>query len=363
MKKTPKELALEVISILNKRNQNIIKKRFGLIDGTNRTLESIGRDYGVTRERIRQIVEASLENLKKSSQISLLRDFWRTAAKVLQKTNGVETEKGFLEKLVSILGVSPGQIAAIKFLLCLSPEIKLEPETKQHKSFWRRKSLSPAHIANIVSKIEEYFQKQKRVFRPEEMMKWAKQNISPKITLAELEVYLLLSPKIGRNIFGEYGLLQWPEITPRGAKDRAYMMLKHYRKPLHFSKIAERINELRDTKAVVPTHHSWLKKIQVQTVHNELIKDPRFVLIGRGIYALRDWGYQPGTVADVIKDVLKHAGRPLTAKAIIRQVKKKRLARDTTIILNLNNKKLFKKLPGHRYTLAHSASKPKVLEI
>jgi len=84
------------------------------------------------------------------------------------------------------------------------------------------------------------------------------------------------------------------------------------------------------------------------------------VLIGRGIYALRDWGYKPGRVVDVIKEILKKATRPLTQEEIIKRVKEQRFAQENTIILNLHNKKYFKKLPDKRYTLIRSH---KVLEI
>lgn len=88
-----------------------------------------------------------------------------------------------------------------------------------------------------------------------------------------------------------------------------------------------------------------------QTVHNELIKDPRFVLVGRGTYALSDWGYEPGTVCDVLVSALKNTENGLTKEEIIKIVKAKRLVKDNTIILNLQNKKVFKKIDNERFIL------------
>jgi hypothetical protein len=91
----------------------------------------------------------------------------------------------------------------------------------------------------------------------------------------------------------------------------------------------------------------------VQTVHNELIKDSRFVLVGRGVYALKEWGYEPGQVKDIITKILRENG-PLTQGEILERVSKQRLVKENTILLNLSNKKNF---------LRDSQGKYKVLEI
>ena len=90
----------------------------------------------------------------------------------------------------------------------------------------------------------------------------------------------------------------------------------------------------------------------VQAIHNELIKDPRFVLIGRGIYALSTWGYKKGTIADIIKSILEKSEQPLSREEIVKQVLKVRKVKETTILLNLQNKKLFKKVDKNSFTLA-----------
>jgi len=81
----------------------------------------------------------------------------------------------------------------------------------------------------------------------------------------------------------------------------------------------------------------------VQTVHNELIKDSRFVLVGRGIYALEEWGYYPGQVKDVILRVLREERKPITKEEILEKVLEQRLVKENTILLNLSNKKYFER--------------------
>jgi hypothetical protein len=85
------------------------------------------------------------------------------------------------------------------------------------------------------------------------------------------------------------------------------------------------------------------KKVHPQTVHNELIRDKRFVLVGRGTYALREWGYEEGTVKDVILNLLKKAGGFLSREKIYEQVLEKRKVKKATIAVNLADRKFFEK--------------------
>jgi RNA polymerase primary sigma factor len=65
----------EVISELSPREQKILEMRFGLGDGVAHTLEEVGQEFDVTRERIRQIEAKALEKIKQHAQIDKLKDF------------------------------------------------------------------------------------------------------------------------------------------------------------------------------------------------------------------------------------------------------------------------------------------------
>ena len=124
-------------------------------------------------------------------------------------------------------------------------------------------------------------------------------------------------------------------------KDKAHLVLKKEKSPKHFAEIAKLIN--------VAGFQG--KKANIQTVHNELIKDARFVLIGRGIYALSEWGYKPGTVKEVLVDILKKSSKPLSKSAILSRVMDARLVKENTVLLNLNNSKTFIKNKDGTYSL------------
>ncbi|HPC31123.1 MAG TPA: sigma factor-like helix-turn-helix DNA-binding protein [Candidatus Paceibacterota bacterium] len=360
------KLGLEIIKDLPPRSQDIIKKRYGILDNKPKTLEAIGKEYGITRERVRQIVDSALKNLKTSQTFSVLAPFYKFCLKLFEESGGIEEGEKFVKKINESL-LKGNQQAAIYFLLILNPELEFVKEDKLYRSFWHLKTIKLEKIKKDLNSIEKYLKKEKRPLTTEEILNFARKEIDKNISENLLKVYLNISKNIERNIFGEYGLSSLDEIQPPGVGERAYVMLKHINKSMHFTEIANKLNELSEKPKEAEfanTSSRWFKKVQVQTVHNELIRDPRFVLIGRGIYALRDWGYKPGKVDDVIKEVLAKAGKPLTQKEIIDEVKKYRLAKDNTIVLNLHNKKYFKRLPDKRFTLNRKKSaQPGVLEI
>jgi DNA-directed RNA polymerase delta subunit len=175
-------------------------------------------------------------------------------------------------------------------------------------------------------------------FKQTKFYKENENELSDKILLNFLE----LAVEIEKNIFGQWGLTSSKEITPKDVGDKAYLVMKNHKKPEHYSKITEMVNSAKfDNKTAYK-----------ETVHNELIKDQRFILVGRGIYALAEWGYKSGVVSDVIKEILTENGKPLPKDKIIEEVLKRRQVKKNTILVGLSNKKLFRKVEKNLYALA-----------
>ena len=65
----------DVLDTLTDREENVLRLRFGLDDGRQRTLEDVGKIFGVTRERIRQIEAKALRKLRHPSRSKQLKDF------------------------------------------------------------------------------------------------------------------------------------------------------------------------------------------------------------------------------------------------------------------------------------------------
>jgi DNA-directed RNA polymerase delta subunit len=122
-------------------------------------------------------------------------------------------------------------------------------------------------------------------------------------------------------------------------KDKTVYVLKKEKIPLHFVEITNKISELL-----------W-QVVKVNTIHNELIRNPEFVLIGRWIYALRSWWFTPGTVLDVIIGVLEKNKWPMNTEKIIEAVLKVRSVKPTTIYMNLQNKNVIERVWRNYYQL------------
>ena len=119
------------------------------------------------------------------------------------------------------------------------------------------------------------------------------------LPLSTFSSFLETSKHIMQGYDRKWGLKEWPEVNPKGIKDKSYVVLKNTKKPLHFREVAALIAELQEALGIT------VKRVLPQTVHNELIKDKRFVLVGRGMYALHEWGYSTGTVIDVLQTLLR----------------------------------------------------------
>jgi hypothetical protein len=311
----------ELLNGLPRKQEEILLRRFGLKGGEKETLEAIGKDFSITRERVRQIEEDGF--LKIKPKITAHQKAFQDFRQYFKKCGGLKKEEILLEEL----GGKKHQ-SQVYFLLTVSNDFERFGENADFYSFWSIDKKSLDSLKNIIGTI---YGKLKKAGKPLSL-----KELSSSSNFKFLTNYLEISKKFLKNSDGLYGLRDWPEINPKGVKDRAYLVFKKIGKPLHFNEVAKLI-----------------EGALIQTVHNELIKDPRFVLIGRGIYALKEWGYEPGQVKDVIVKVLRENG-PLTQGEILERVSKQRLVKENTILLNLSNKKNF---------LRDSQGKYKVLEI
>ncbi len=315
------KISQELLKGLSERQKNIIIRRFGLKTGMQETLQKIGDDFGITRERVRQIESEGLKGIKPKMKnygeaVSLIENH-------LKQFGGVRKEDILLEELAETKNKKIQ--ALVNFTMALSETFKRFNEDDHFFTFWtideNSRSAAKEVIEGFQDKLKEAGKPIPLVFGKE------KQMLS----------FLGISKKIKQNDEGLYGLIGWPEITPRGIKDKAYLALRKVSQPLHFSDISK-----------------LLKGSVLQTVHNELIKDARFVLVGRGIYALTEWGYYPGQVKDVISRVLADSKASLSKEEILQKVFKQRMVKENTILLNLNNKKYFVKDDEGRYNVRNA---------
>jgi hypothetical protein len=330
--------ASALIKNLSPRNRDIISRRFGLKTGKKETLESIGKSYGITRERVRQIEEFSIGQLSKASAgVSDVANFVSLAKEILTGNSGVMRES---EVFKAFSGNDKENVvnASLVFILTVAGEPVRFSENDMFHSFWSFDKQSVASFKENASKLVGALEKVRKPLAETELVSFA-ENAS--VSAKSLNVLLSVSKELGKNVFGEVGLISWSDIKPKGVRDKAYLVLKKENSPKHFGDIAKLINTTGFSD----------RKANTQTVHNELIKDSRFVLVGRGIYGLSEWGYRPGTVKEVLVDILRGATKPLLKAELVAKVLDNRIVKENTILLNLQDSKVFSKKDDGTYAL------------
>lgn len=331
------KIALEAIqNVSNQRTRDIIIQRFGLEDGQRRTLDAIGKKYGITRERVRQVEEAAFLEFKKDPYLNVLKPAFAEVDNFFKEHGQVAREERLLSTLTETEHPSPAR-GALCFILTLGEPYHHFTETISFYPFWTNSPKAVNQVQQIIDFLVKRLEEEKK---PVDFKKIAAYLKEQDICLNNKAIfsYLDATKHISQNNFGQYGLRHWSEINPRGVRDKAYIVFKQHGQPLHFRGVTDLINQANFGSNIA----------QPQTVHNELIKDNRFVLVGRGIYALSEWGYSAGTVKDVIVNILKEKG-PLTKKAIIKQVLKNRLVKENTVLINLQNQSYFCRDEQGRY--------------
>ena len=332
------------IQALNPRQREIINGRFGLRlkDGEKTTLAFLGEKYDITRERVRQIENESLKKLKDVISEEIERQALENIRIYLEGMGGARREDFFIQDLRGILKDDLLHRGHLMLLLRLSERPNYYPADIHFHDFW--------YLENEVIKIVKSFAKDLEKIinrRKQEVLGENQFDVFLKETARSCGIsdtigmnYVSLWRRFGVNPYGDFGLKHWEEIRPRTMRSKAYLILKKENKPLHFQNIAELINKMNfDSRRAHPA-----------TVHNELIKDPRFVLVGRGLYALQEQGFAPGTTKELIIQLLKKQG-PLFLNEINNSLLKQRFIKPNTIFLYLQNRKQFKKLPDKRYQL------------
>ncbi len=324
------------------REKEIVTRRFGLYD-RKETLEQIGELLGITRERVRQLEKAILIRLKIAAQdnkVPSIRDVERSMIRHLSENGRVSRVSDLSDKMVNGKA-SQQEKAHVSFIAELSPNLTVVNENDHYH-----------HAVGIKDHGDEK-QVKKSV---DEIVKTVKEHGAPIVTddlHAKLNYehpdHVRATASVSKDLAqlkDHWGLTKWPTVNPKNIRDKIYVILADNAKPMHFSEIAATIKD-SDFKR---------KDVTTQAIHNELIKDKRFVLIGRGIYALSSWGYEKGTVSDIITDVLKKAGKAMHRDEIVREVLKSRQVKETTILLNLQSKPQFKRVSKATYELAPAKS-------
>lgn len=332
-----------LVGALRPREQEVVSGRFGLAGGARVTLADLGARYGVTRERVRQIEREALRHAReigaKKPEVKMLHG---RIVRHLEGVGGVRREDLLLEELRRMLRDATLNRLHMVFLFELFGQPSYYEDRTYFHPVWHIDAEALTRAKRFIEALERAIASQKQeVLQGKKFNDYMRRaatryGVSDAVALN----YVYASRRFGRNPFGEYGLSAWEEIEPRTVRSRAYLVARRHGKPLHFRDIAARINAAGFLgRAALP-----------QTVHNELIKDPRFILVGRGMYGLKERGFTPGTTRDIIKNILRREG-PLPKDMLVRAMARERFLERNTILLALQNRKYFTRLPDGRYSM------------
>jgi hypothetical protein len=326
----PKQVTKRILSNLPERAYEVVVNRFGLTDDAERkTLEAIGQKYGITRERVRQIENAALTLIRKSQSFKDEKAVFEELKKIMHTLGAIVSEK----ELLSHLSKDKLTQNHIHLYLTLGDDFTKHKEDDHFKTRWSVDDEVSEEVHKSLKNLYANLSDDELVTESELVSRFLDEvkGLSEQYKNEEIaKRWLSMSKKISRNPLGEWGKSTSSSIKTRGVKDYAFLMMRKHGSPMHFREVA---------KAVASTFD---KKCHTATCHNELIKDSRFVLVGRGIYALSEWGYKSGVVREVIKELLKKNG-PMSKEDIVEQVMKERYLKKNTILVNLQNSKYFKK--------------------
>ncbi|MBU0637049.1 MAG: sigma factor-like helix-turn-helix DNA-binding protein [Patescibacteria group bacterium] len=376
------ELISDLFNELNNRERDVLIRRFGLHGKNKETLEEIGQVHQLTRERIRQIETFSIKKLK---QLENLNNYVSGLKKVIVQL--LEEHGGLMEKeymIDSLVGISTGFYKAqdkatnvhrshFNFLISkiLPDELEEMKNLKYFKNLFKLKFQSLEHLEPLIEELLEKIKEIKKTLTTEELINLTKKLSSYKNCEEKFKMFnnidivsilnndlfsekadlintnkaiysiFRVAQNIEQNKFGYWGIDNWREINPKTINDKIYLILKNQNKPMHFAEIANKINQINFDE----------KQANAATVHNELIVDDKYILVGRGLYGLKEWGYNKGTVIEVIQEILEQVNSALSRNEIIDRVLSKRMVKKTTINLALMNKDKFERLSDNKYQL------------
>lgn len=337
------EIIEDIFMVLTEKEREVVVQRFSLDNKERRTLESIGRSFKVTRERVRQIEKIALGKLKRTVNSTKLRFIHEVAEALLKENGGLLLEENLVRDILTMIEktVDVDQ-HIVRLALSICPHLTALEKNNIYRLSWHINSIPPHFIHALLEETQKVLQSQKTVVSEEELteeLKKTKLVENMNLTDGFFKAILSIDERLKQTPEG-YGLMAWRHINPKSIRDKALIVLRQENRPMHFVEIA---------KSIMDAHFDH-KKVTVQAVHNELIRYPHFVLVGRGLYALKEWGYEDGTVTDIIESLLNKKS-PLTKQEIMKGVLKQRKVKKGTISLNLQKNPQFVRVGRAVYAL------------
>ena len=332
MKIQVKQSVNTALQALSKQQRDVVALRFGLDGKKKWVLQEIADKYSLTRERIRQIQNTALKHLGKDPCVKALATAVDSIEEVLRTCGGVASEERLC---LSCEASTKEEKNYVYLLLTIADRFSHSPETDDVEKFWYLDDGSRDRVHGILRHLHDEIGKDKERILTDADLKGILAT-APHQCPEDHTVITDLSKNVYSNYRDEWGSKDHPEIALNTIAGHITVVLRTEGKPLHFAEISDRISKAKGE----PCHR--------ESCHNELVRRKEFILVGRGMYALENMGYRPGTIADIIVAILKEQG-PMKQADVIDRVKQERLVKDQSIISALNNGATFSQNDSKEY--------------
>lgn len=330
-----------ILDSLSLKESSVIWRRVWLYT-EKETLQNIGSSFSpaITRERVRQIEESGIRKIWRVIKSTLLRDIQETSRKYIELHWGVISKDKLTNILIKELNLEENvNWWIIEVVIQSDFEIKKSKQKLGCKIYFTLPNATKQNIELVHKEAVKILKRKKNIIDKTLLYETISENLKTKekLSLTFIDSVLDLFDDI---VFWEknlIGLTKWKILNPKTLKDKAIYIMKREKVPMHFVDISNKITEMLN------------KNVKVNTIHNELIRNDEFVLIGRWIYALKEWGFIPWTVQDVIVNILEAKWEPMNTEEITKEVLKTRNVKQTTIYMNLQNKNLIERVWRNYY--------------
>ena len=330
-----------ILNSLSEKEKNVLVNRVWL-DGQRLTLQAIWNSFSpsITRERVRQIEDSGIKKLWRIIQNTDLVTIQDKAREFMSLNGWLIWKRKLVNELIKDLQLDSKINSYIIETIVQADEeiIKSKPKLGT-ETYFHSPEINKVLVSKIHKEALKILKKKKDVMPQISLYEQIKNNLIETTNITLINSVLDVFDDIVTGEQNLIGLEKWKILNPKTLKDKAVYIMKKEKVPMHFVDISNKITEYLG------------EKVKVNTIHNELIRNEEFVLIGRGLYALKEWGFKSGTVIDVISDIIKKKWEPMSTEDIIKSVLKVREVKKTTIYMNLQNRNVIKRVWRNYYDL------------
>lgn len=334
-----------ILSNLTEKERTIVSRRIWL-DWNKETLQDIGNSYNITRERVRQIEEVAIKKLWriiKSTELWAIQD---ESEKILRMHGWLLTRDKLISAIIREMKLDANVNAnIIEMIIQSNFNISKSKPQLGYRTHFFFPDIQKKLVNEIHKEILKILKKKNDVMESASLYEMIKVNLFAQFNKLETVLLDSISDVFWDIVKWEQKFIwleKWKILNPSTLKDKAIYIMKKEKTPLHFVDLTNLIS-----------NHFW-EPVKVATIHNELIRNNEFVLIGRWIYVLKEWGYRPWTVIDVIVDILAKIKTPLSTDDIVAKVLKTRRVKISTVYMNLQNRKYIQRVWRNMYKLKDS---------